>query len=121
MFTEIGASGNAERLSGERDAGELAAVREMRDVVATRVQCRGPARRSRNLDKRVMVRFPSLYRRQTAFRLGLFSPGLRLRRAFLRRALVSRGSPPAATTSSSRGSLWTGSRARPRSRRVSSA
>jgi ketosteroid isomerase-like protein len=60
----------------------------MRDVVVTRVQHTGPPRRSRNLEERLMVRFPSLYRHQAAL-WRLLSPRSRLRRAFLRRALLS--------------------------------
>ena len=61
----------------------------MRDGVITRVQYGGPPRRSRNLEERLMVRFPSLYRRQAALLHRLLSPGSRLRRGFLRRAVVS--------------------------------
>jgi hypothetical protein len=61
----------------------------MRDVVVTRVQHTGPPRRSRNLEERLMVRFPSLYRHQAALLWRLLSPRSRLRRAFLRRALLS--------------------------------
>jgi hypothetical protein len=61
----------------------------MRDVVVTRVRHDGPPRRSRNLEERLMVRFPSLYRHQAAFLLRLLSPRSRLRRAFLRRVAVS--------------------------------
>jgi hypothetical protein len=60
----------------------------MRDVVVTRVQHSGPPRRSRNLEERLMVRSPSLYRRLSALVFGL-SPRSRLRRAFLRRGFVS--------------------------------
>jgi ketosteroid isomerase-like protein len=60
----------------------------MDDVVITRVQHSGPARRSRNLEERLWVRFPSLYRRQAALLFRL-SPRSRLRRAALRRAVLS--------------------------------
>jgi hypothetical protein len=59
----------------------------MPDVVITRVRHAG-AGRSRNLQERLMVRFPSLYRRLVplVFRLGPPSP---LRRVLLRRAVES--------------------------------
>lgn len=60
----------------------------MRDVVITEVQYSGPPRRSRNFEERFLVRFPSLFRRG-ALILSRLSPRSRLRRAFLRRALVS--------------------------------
>jgi ketosteroid isomerase-like protein len=60
----------------------------MRDVVITEVQYRGPLRRSRNFEERFLVRFPSLFRRG-ALILSRLSPRSRLRRAFLRRTLVS--------------------------------
>jgi ketosteroid isomerase-like protein len=60
----------------------------MRDVVATRVQYSGP-RRSRNLEERLMVRFSGVYRALSALVLRQLSPRSRLRRALLRRALVS--------------------------------
>ena len=59
-----------------------------KDVVITLVKRGGPPRRSRNFEERLMVRFPSLYRRFAALVLGL-SPRSRLRRAVLRRAAVS--------------------------------
>jgi hypothetical protein len=59
----------------------------MRDVVATRVQYSGP-RRSRTLEERLLVRFPSLYQRQATLLFRL-SPRSRLRRALLCRAVVS--------------------------------
>jgi ketosteroid isomerase-like protein len=62
---------------------------EMRNVVVTRVQHGGPPRRSRNLEERLMVRLPSLSRRLFALVFRLLSPGSRLRRALLRRALLS--------------------------------
>jgi ketosteroid isomerase-like protein len=61
----------------------------MQDVVVTRVQYSGPPRRKRNLEERLIVRFPSLYRRLAALVFGRLSPGSRLRRALLRRALLS--------------------------------
>jgi ketosteroid isomerase-like protein len=61
----------------------------MRNVVVTRVQYDGPPRRSRNLEERLMVRFPSLYRRLAAAFWRLLSPRSRLRRAILRRGLLS--------------------------------
>jgi hypothetical protein len=60
----------------------------MRDVVITEVQYSGPPRRSRNFEERFLVRFPSLFRRG-ALILSRLSPRSRLRRAFLRRTLVS--------------------------------
>jgi ketosteroid isomerase-like protein len=61
----------------------------MRDVVVTPMKYSGPPRRSRNLEERLIVRFPAIYRRQAALVFGLLSPRSRLRRALLRRALVS--------------------------------
>jgi ketosteroid isomerase-like protein len=60
----------------------------MRTVVITEVQCSGPPRRSRNLEERFLLRFPSLLRRGARI-FSRLSPRSRLRRAFLRRALVS--------------------------------
>src|ERR671937_177157 len=60
----------------------------MRDVVVTRVPYKGP-RHSRNLQERVMVRFPFLYRRLAALVFGQLGPRSRLRRLLLRRALLS--------------------------------
>jgi ketosteroid isomerase-like protein len=60
----------------------------MQDVVVTRVQYSGP-RRSRTLDERLFVRFPSLYRRQAALLFRRLRPRSRLRRVLLRRALLS--------------------------------
>ena len=60
----------------------------MRDVVVTRVQSSGP-RRSRNLEERLTVRFPGAWRALTALVLRLLSPRSRLRRALLRRNVVS--------------------------------
>jgi hypothetical protein len=60
----------------------------MPDVVITEVEYSGPPRRSRNLEERVFVRFPSLYRRLARV-LSRLSPRSRLRRLLLRRGLVS--------------------------------
>lgn len=60
----------------------------MRDVVVTPVQHSWAPRRSRNLLERLLVRFPSLYRRQAALIFRL-SPRSRLRRVALRRAFLS--------------------------------
>jgi SnoaL-like domain len=60
----------------------------MRDVVVTRVPYGGP-RRSRTLEERFLVRFPSLYRRLAALVFNRLSPRSRLRRALVRRAIVS--------------------------------
>ena|SRR5436190_2163110 len=62
---------------------------EVQKVVVTRVGCNGPPERSRNLGERLMVRFPSLYQRGAALAWLLLSPRSRLRRALLRRALLS--------------------------------
>jgi hypothetical protein len=61
----------------------------MRTVVVTRMQYSGPPRRSRNLEERLMVRFSSVYRRQPTLLWRLLKPRSRLRRGFLRRAVVS--------------------------------
>ena len=61
----------------------------MPDVVVTRVQYSGPPRRSRNLQERLTVRFPTLYRRVAALALRRLSPRSRMRRAMLCRAVVS--------------------------------
>jgi ketosteroid isomerase-like protein len=61
----------------------------VRDVVVTRVQYGGPPRGSRNLEERLMVRFPGAYRALAALGQRLLSPRSRMRRALLRRALVS--------------------------------
>jgi ketosteroid isomerase-like protein len=53
------------------------------------VQHSGPPRRSRNLEERLLVRFPAAWRALAALVLRLFSPRSRLRRAMLRRAVVS--------------------------------
>jgi ketosteroid isomerase-like protein len=60
----------------------------MRDVVVTRVQY-GERRRSRNFEERLMVRFPGAWRGLSALAFRVFSPRSRLRRAFLRRSVVS--------------------------------
>src|SRR3982751_1126469 len=59
----------------------------MQNVVITRGQ-RAARRRSRNLEERIFVRFPSLYRRQ-ARGFSRLRPRSRLRRMLLRRARVS--------------------------------
>ena len=61
----------------------------MRDGVITRVQYGRPPRRSRNLEERLMVRFPSPYRHQATLLWRLLDPRSRLRRGFLRGAVVS--------------------------------
>jgi hypothetical protein len=63
-------------------------LREMRNVVVTPVRYGGP-RRSRNLEERVMVRFPGAWRALAALGLRLLSPRSRLRRVSLRRQVVS--------------------------------
>ena len=60
----------------------------MPDVVITEVGYSGPPRRSRNLEERFLVRFPSLYRR-LALIFSRLSPRSRLRRLLLRRGLLS--------------------------------
>jgi uncharacterized protein len=60
----------------------------MRNVVVTRVQHKGLPKRSRNLEERLMVLFPGVYRRGAA-RLLRLDPRSRLRRALLLRAVVS--------------------------------
>jgi ketosteroid isomerase-like protein len=61
----------------------------MGSVVVTRVHHSGPARRSRNLEERLMVRFAGAWRVQAALILRALSPRSRLRRALARRAIVS--------------------------------
>ena len=61
----------------------------MRDVVVTHVRHQGPPRRSRSLEERLFVRFPSLYRWPAALSSRLLSPRSRPRRLLLRRAIVS--------------------------------
>jgi ketosteroid isomerase-like protein len=63
-------------------------VSQENNVVVIPVEHGGPSRRSRNFEERLMVRFPSLYRRLSALVFG-FSPRSLLRRAFVRRAVVS--------------------------------
>jgi hypothetical protein len=60
----------------------------MPDVVITEVEYGGPPRRSRNLEERFWVRFPSLSRR-LALIFSRLSPRSRLRRAVLRRSVLS--------------------------------
>ena len=64
-------------------------MRHLQDVVVTQVQRGGLPRRSRNLEERLMVRFPSPYRHQATLLWRLLDPRSRLRRGFLRRAVVS--------------------------------
>jgi ketosteroid isomerase-like protein len=61
----------------------------MANVVVTRVQRGGPRRRSRNLEERLIVRFPGAYRALAVLVQRLLSPRSRLRRALLRRHVVS--------------------------------
>jgi ketosteroid isomerase-like protein len=61
----------------------------MRTIVATRVEQSGPPRGSRNLEERLMVRFPRVWRAVAAVGQRLFSPRSRLRRAFFRREMIS--------------------------------
>lgn len=60
---------------------------EMRNVVVTPVRS-GPPTRSRNLEERILLRFPSLYPRLARV-LGRLSPRSRLRRVLLRRGVIS--------------------------------
>jgi hypothetical protein len=60
---------------------------EMRDVVVTLVHS-GPPRRSRNIEERIWLRFPAVYRRQARI-LSRLRPRSRLKRVLLRRGLVS--------------------------------
>jgi hypothetical protein len=60
----------------------------MQDVVVTQVPHSWSPRRSRNLEERIYIRFPSLLQRQAALVFRL-SPRSRLRRAVLRRAFLS--------------------------------
>jgi hypothetical protein len=59
----------------------------MRDVVVTALDS-GPSRTSRNLTERILVRFPSLYRRPAAL-FSRLSPRSRLRRVLVSQAVVS--------------------------------
>src|SRR4051794_3516008 len=62
----------------------------MQNVVVTRVQYSGSPDRSRNLEERLMVRFPALYRRLAAVgQRRLTNPRSRLRRAIFRRGNIS--------------------------------
>jgi ketosteroid isomerase-like protein len=61
----------------------------MGEVVVTRVEASGPPRQTRNLEERVMVRFPGAHRALAALGQRLLSPRSRMRRAWLRRAVVS--------------------------------
>jgi hypothetical protein len=60
----------------------------MPHVVITEVEYSGPPRRSRNLEERFLVRFPSLGRR-LALIFSRLSPRSRLRRAVFRRGVLS--------------------------------
>jgi ketosteroid isomerase-like protein len=59
----------------------------MRDVVVTRVQAR-PPRRSRSLEERIYVRFPSAFRLLSRVS-GRLRPHSRLRRTLFRRSFIS--------------------------------
>jgi ketosteroid isomerase-like protein len=59
-----------------------------KDVVVTPVEHGGPPSRSRTFDERLAVCFPSLFRRSAAL-VQRLSPRSRLKRALLRRGLVS--------------------------------
>lgn len=61
----------------------------MPDVVVTHVSHSGPSRRSRNLEERLIVRFPGVYRALAALVLRRLRPRSRLRRLLLRRAVLS--------------------------------
>ena len=61
----------------------------MGEVVVTRMEYVREPRRSRNLEERLMVRFPGAYRALLAAGQRLFSPRSRLRRATLRREWIS--------------------------------
>ena len=61
----------------------------MGEVIVTRIGSSGPTRASRNLEERLMVRFPGAYRALAALLLQLLEPRSRLRRAMLRRQMVS--------------------------------
>ena len=55
----------------------------------TSVQPSWPPRQTRNLEERLIARFPALYRRPAGLVLRLLSPRSRLRRALVRRQFVS--------------------------------
>jgi ketosteroid isomerase-like protein len=61
----------------------------MREVVVTPVGRSGTPRRSRTLEERLMVRFPGAWRALSALVQRLLSPRSRVRRALLRRTVVS--------------------------------
>jgi ketosteroid isomerase-like protein len=61
----------------------------MPNVVVTRLRYNGPPRRSRNLEERLMVRFPRVWRAVAALGLRLLSPQSRLRRGVVRRHVIS--------------------------------
>jgi ketosteroid isomerase-like protein len=76
---------NGPRPRAAAPAGEIVSA-PMRDVVVTRVASKGF--RPRNAQERLMIRFPSLYRR-LARRLFRLEPRSRLRRLLVRRAVDS--------------------------------
>src|SRR2546426_8902377 len=61
----------------------------MENVVATQAEFSGPTRVTRNLEERLIVRFPGLFRRLSALIYRRLSRDSRLRRALLRRQVVS--------------------------------
>jgi hypothetical protein len=61
----------------------------MTSVVVTQVMGSGPARRTRTLDERLMVRFPGAYRVIAAFVWRWLRPRSQVRRALLRRQQIS--------------------------------
>ena len=61
----------------------------MGGVVVTRVEKTGALRRQRTFDERLIVRFPNAARRINALGMRLFSPNSRLRKAALRRTVLS--------------------------------
>jgi ketosteroid isomerase-like protein len=61
----------------------------MPSVVATPIEYSGPPRLSRNFEERLTLRAPLLYRGLTLLVMRLLSPRSRLRRALVRRQVVS--------------------------------
>jgi ketosteroid isomerase-like protein len=61
----------------------------MGNVVVTRVQASGPPRHERDIVERLMVLFPRAYRRLARRVLPRLNPRSRLRRALLRRTMLS--------------------------------
>jgi ketosteroid isomerase-like protein len=61
----------------------------VQDVVVTRVHRTGPPRGERDVVERLMVRFPAAYRRLAGWYFRRLSPRSRVRRAVLRRTLIS--------------------------------